>query len=71
MTPFQWNFPTKLTYGEGRVNEAGEIAKDYGKKANVKALLKGRSPNFWKGGRSALNLDLSPIHLLLHILLYW
>ncbi|MDC7221348.1 MAG: iron-containing alcohol dehydrogenase [Spirochaetales bacterium] len=41
MTPFQWNFPTKLTYGEGRINEVGEIAKAYGKKAMVATYAKG------------------------------
>jgi hypothetical protein len=29
--------------------------------AKVKSILKGYSPNFWGGDRSALNLDLSPI----------
>lgn len=41
MTPFQWNFPTKLTYGEGRVNEVGSIAKEYGKKAMIATYARG------------------------------
>lgn len=41
MTPFQWNFPTKLTYGEGRVNEVGEIVKEYGKKAMIATYARG------------------------------
>jgi len=41
MTPFQWNFPTKLTYGEGRINEVGSIAKDYGKKAMIATYARG------------------------------
>ncbi|GGA89649.1 NADH-dependent alcohol dehydrogenase [Neiella marina] len=41
MTPFEWNFPTKLTYGPGRISEVGEIAKAYGKKAMVATYAKG------------------------------
>jgi alcohol dehydrogenase YqhD (iron-dependent ADH family) len=41
MTNFQWNFPTKLTYGEGRIEEVGKIAKDYGKKAMVATYARG------------------------------
>ncbi|MBB6479891.1 iron-containing alcohol dehydrogenase [Spirochaeta isovalerica] len=41
MTPFQWNFPTKLTYGEGRISEAGAIAKEYGKKAMIATYARG------------------------------
>jgi alcohol dehydrogenase YqhD (iron-dependent ADH family) len=43
MTPFQWNFPTKLTYGEGRIKEIGTIAKEYGKKAMIATYGKGSS----------------------------
>lgn len=32
MNNFNWNFPTQLVYGEGRINEIGSIAKTYGKK---------------------------------------
>ncbi|MBW8189415.1 iron-containing alcohol dehydrogenase [Neiella marina] len=41
MTPFEWNFQTKLTYGPGRIDEVGEIAKAYGKKAMVATYAKG------------------------------
>lgn len=32
MTNFEWNFPTKLIYGPGQLNELGNIVKTYGKK---------------------------------------
>jgi len=41
MNNFQWNFPTKLTYGEGRINEVGVIAKEYGKKAMIATYARG------------------------------
>ncbi|WP_232824798.1 iron-containing alcohol dehydrogenase [Algibacillus agarilyticus] len=41
MTPFEWNFPTKLTYGAGRVKEVGQIAAEYGKKAMIATYEKG------------------------------
>jgi alcohol dehydrogenase YqhD (iron-dependent ADH family) len=41
MNNFEWNFPTKLTYGAGRVKEVGEIAKEYGKKAMIATYAKG------------------------------
>ncbi|WP_462317180.1 iron-containing alcohol dehydrogenase [Marinilabilia sp.] len=32
MDEFNWNFPTEIIYGTGRLNELGDIAKNYGKK---------------------------------------
>ena len=41
MTPFEWNFPTKLNYGPGKVKEVGSIAAQYGKKAMIATYAKG------------------------------
>ncbi|EWH11536.1 iron-containing alcohol dehydrogenase [Catenovulum agarivorans DS-2] len=41
MTPFEWNFPTKLTYGPGRIDEVGQIAAEFGKKAMIATYAKG------------------------------
>jgi len=41
MNNFNWNFPTELAYGSGRVKEVGEIAKKYGKKAMIATYAKG------------------------------
>jgi len=41
MSPFEWNFPTKLTYGPGRIKEIGSIASGHGKKAMIATYDKG------------------------------
>ncbi|ADO83910.1 iron-containing alcohol dehydrogenase [Ilyobacter polytropus] len=41
MNNFNWNFPTEIAYGEGRVSEIGEIAKGYGKKAMIATYARG------------------------------
>ncbi len=41
MHNFNWNFPTELVYGEGRVKELGAIAKNYGKKAMIATYARG------------------------------
>ncbi len=41
MTNFNWNFPTEIVYGEGRVKELGGIAKTYGKKAMIATYARG------------------------------
>lgn len=41
MTNFNWNFPTELVYGEGRISEIGQIAKQYGKKAMIATYARG------------------------------
>jgi len=41
MNNFNWNFPTELTYGEGRVEEIGEIAKKYGTKGMIATYARG------------------------------
>ncbi|MFI3114774.1 MAG: iron-containing alcohol dehydrogenase [Clostridia bacterium] len=41
MTNFNWNFPTELVYGEGRIKELGSIAKNYGKKAMIATYERG------------------------------
>ncbi|WP_372713416.1 iron-containing alcohol dehydrogenase [Ilyobacter sp.] len=41
MNNFEWNFPTKINYGPGKVNEVGEIAKAYGKKAMIATYARG------------------------------
>ncbi len=41
MNNFNWNFPTELVYGEGRINEVGAIAKKYGKKAMIATYERG------------------------------
>ncbi len=41
MTSFNWNFPTELVYGEGRITELGDIAKKYGKKAMIATYERG------------------------------
>lgn len=41
MTPFEWNFPTKICYGNGRIKEVGSIALAYGKKAMIATYAKG------------------------------
>ncbi len=43
MNDFNWNFPTELVYGAGRINEIGKIAKDYGKKAMIATYRRGGS----------------------------
>jgi alcohol dehydrogenase YqhD (iron-dependent ADH family) len=43
MNNFNWNFPTELVYGVGRINEIGKIAKDYGKKAMIATYRRGGS----------------------------
>ena len=41
MNNFNWNFPTEMVYGKGRINEIGEIAKVYGKKAMIATYARG------------------------------
>ncbi len=41
MNNFNWNFPTEMVYGKGRVAEVGEIAKKYGKKVMIATYEKG------------------------------
>ncbi len=41
MNNFNWNFPTELVYGQGRVKELGSIAKNYGKKAMIATYARG------------------------------
>lgn len=41
MNNFNWNFPTEMVYGQGRINEVGEIAKAYGKKAMIATYARG------------------------------
>lgn len=41
MSPFEWSFPTKLSYGPGRLKEVGKIAAEYGKKAMIATYEKG------------------------------
>jgi len=41
MSPFEWNFPTKLAYGPGKISAVGEIAAEYGKKAMIATYEKG------------------------------
>ncbi|WP_409969520.1 iron-containing alcohol dehydrogenase [Bengtsoniella intestinalis] len=41
MHNFNWNFPTELVYGEGRIKELGSIAKQYGKKAMIATYARG------------------------------
>lgn len=41
MTNFNWNFPTEIAYGEGRVTEIGSVAKQYGKKAMLATYARG------------------------------
>lgn len=41
MNNFNWNFPTEMVYGQGRINEIGEIAKGYGKKAMIATYARG------------------------------
>ncbi|MCM2678557.1 iron-containing alcohol dehydrogenase [Echinimonas agarilytica] len=41
MTPFDWNFPTRLSYGPGRIKEVGKIASEFGKKAMIATYAKG------------------------------
>ncbi len=41
MTSFNWNFPTEMVYGEGRITEIGEIVKAYGKKAMIATYARG------------------------------
>ena len=41
MNNFNWNFPTEIAYGEGRINEVGEIAKAHGKKAMIATYARG------------------------------
>ncbi len=41
MHQFNWNFPTELIYGEGRVKELGTIAKQHGKKAMIATYARG------------------------------
>lgn len=41
MNNFNWNFPTEIAYGKGRINEVGEIAKGYGKKAMIATYERG------------------------------
>lgn len=41
MTNFNWNFPTEIAYGKGRVNEIGEISKKFGKKAMIATYARG------------------------------
>ncbi|MGB6129024.1 MAG: iron-containing alcohol dehydrogenase, partial [Psychrilyobacter sp.] len=38
---FNWNFPTEIAYGNGRINEVGEIAKNHGKKAMIATYARG------------------------------
>ncbi|WZL81171.1 iron-containing alcohol dehydrogenase [Vallitaleaceae bacterium 9-2] len=41
MNNFNWNFPTELVYGSGRINEIGQIAKKYGKKGMIATYARG------------------------------
>ncbi len=41
MHNFNWNFPTEMVYGEGRIKEIGSIAKNYGKKAMIATYARG------------------------------
>lgn len=41
MNNFNWNFPTEMVYGVGRINEIGEISKVYGKKAMIATYARG------------------------------
>ncbi len=41
MDNFNWNFPTEIAYGEGRISETGDIAKKYGKKAMIATYERG------------------------------
>ena len=41
MTPFNWCFPTKLIFGQGRVCEVGTIAAQYGKKVMIATYTPG------------------------------
>ncbi len=41
MNNFNWNFPTELVYGEGRITELGAIAKKHGKKAMIATYERG------------------------------
>jgi alcohol dehydrogenase YqhD (iron-dependent ADH family) len=41
MNNFNWNFPTEIAYGKGRIAEIGEIAKRFGKKAMVATYARG------------------------------
>jgi alcohol dehydrogenase YqhD (iron-dependent ADH family) len=41
MTPFDWNFPTKMCYGPGRIHEVGSIAAAHGKKAMIATYARG------------------------------
>lgn len=41
MTPFEWNFPTKMVYGPGRIKEIGSIAAAHGKKAMIATYARG------------------------------
>lgn len=41
MTPFEWNFPTKIVYGPGRIHEVGTIAAAHGKKAMIATYARG------------------------------
>ncbi|MFI3236433.1 MAG: iron-containing alcohol dehydrogenase [Lachnospiraceae bacterium] len=41
MNNFNWNFPTELIYGEGRINELGAIAQKHGKKAMIATYARG------------------------------
>ncbi len=41
MNNFNWNFPTEMVYGQGRISEIGEIAKTYGKKAMIATYARG------------------------------
>lgn len=41
MTNFNWNFPTEMVYGQGRIKEIGDIAKNYGKKAMIATYARG------------------------------
>ena len=38
---FNWNFPTEIAYGDGRINEVGAIAKNHGKKAMIATYERG------------------------------
>jgi len=41
LTNFNWNFPTEIAYGDGRINEVGAIAKNHGKKAMIATYERG------------------------------
>ncbi len=41
MNNFNWNFPTELVYGVGRIKEIGQIAKRYGSKAMIATYARG------------------------------